>query len=66
MIKPAFSGGGSRGVFVAQNWDEARVQLEKLRNKYLDSDVVIEEFIYGTEHIRSPFLQRQSIFAINF
>lgn len=50
VIKPAFSGGGSRGVFVAQNWDEARAQLEKLQNKYLDGDVVIEEFISGTEH----------------
>jgi len=50
VIKPAFSGGGSRGVFVAQNWHEARAQLEKLQNKYLDGDVVIEEFISGTEH----------------
>lgn len=50
VIKPAFSGGGSRGVFVAQNWHEARVQLEKLQAKYLDGDVVIEEFISGTEH----------------
>jgi biotin carboxylase len=50
VIKPAFSGGGSRGVFVAQNWQQARVQLEKLQAKYLDGDVLIEEFISGTEH----------------
>jgi len=50
VIKPAFSGGGSRGVFVVQDWHEATAQLEELQNKYLDGDVVIEEFISGTEH----------------
>lgn len=50
VIKPAFSGGGSRGVFVAHDWIHAVSQLERLHSKYLDGDVVIEEFISGTEH----------------
>jgi biotin carboxylase len=50
VIKPAFSGGGSRGVFVARDWDEARAGLSQVESTYLDGEVVIEEFVRGTEH----------------
>jgi len=50
VIKPAFSGGGSRGVFVAHDWDEARASLRYVEGTYLDGEVVIEKFIKGSEH----------------
>ncbi|WP_421954170.1 ATP-grasp domain-containing protein [Polaromonas sp.] len=50
VVKPSFSGGGSRGVFVANSSAEIVEGLLELRKTYLDGDVVIEEFIEGTEH----------------
>jgi len=50
VVKPAFSGGGSRGVFVAANWSEAQGGLAGVKGKYLDGDVLLEEFISGSEH----------------
>lgn len=50
VVKPAFSGGGSRGVFVAKDWKDARAQLGQVENAYLDGEVVIEEFVRGSEH----------------
>jgi biotin carboxylase len=50
VVKPSFSGGGSRGVFVARDWDEVHVRLSQVLDAYLDRDVVIEEYIKGTEH----------------
>lgn len=50
VIKPAFSGGGSRGVFIATNWREASERLAAVKDKYLDGGVVVEEFVAGTEH----------------
>jgi biotin carboxylase len=50
VVKPSFSGGGSRGVFIANNWQEIRNQLAKVGEKYLDRKLVIEEFIEGSEH----------------
>ncbi|MBR0801185.1 ATP-grasp domain-containing protein [Bradyrhizobium jicamae] len=50
VIKPAFSGGGSRGVFIARDWDEAAAGLRQVERTYLDGEIVIEEFIKGSEH----------------
>ena len=50
VIKPSYSGGGSRGVFVAKNWAEVLVGFESVEERYLDGDIVIEEFIDGSEH----------------
>ena len=50
VVKPSFSGGGSRGVFVASDWAEVRQGLSAVQTKYLDGDVLIEEFVAGTEH----------------
>lgn len=50
VIKPSFSGGGSRGVFIASNWDEVFSGLLNVASKYLDGEVLFEEFIAGTEH----------------
>jgi biotin carboxylase len=50
IVKPSFSGGGSRGVFVASGWAAVRYGLSSVQAKYLDGDVLLEEFIAGTEH----------------
>lgn len=50
VVKPSFSGGGSRGVFVARDWEQVRAGVGAARAKYLDDRVLIEEFIEGTEH----------------
>ena len=50
IVKPSFSGGGSRGVFMAQSWPEIIAELDAVGNRYLDGDIVIEEYIDGTEH----------------
>jgi biotin carboxylase len=60
VIKPAFSGGGSRGVFVAQDRDQARSALSQVESTYLDGEVVIEEFVSGTEHTLEVLLYRGS------
>ena len=60
VVKPAFSGGGSRGVFVARGWDEVQARLSDVEKTYLDGDVVIEEFIQGTEHTLEVLICRGS------
>jgi biotin carboxylase len=50
IVKPAFSGGASRGVGRAQNWAEVRAIVETDAATYLDPELVIEEYIAGTEH----------------
>ena len=50
IVKPAFSGGGSRGVGLAKNWDDVRAIVASGERVYVDHQVVIEEFIEGTEH----------------
>ncbi|MEX0600532.1 MAG: ATP-grasp domain-containing protein [Rhodothermales bacterium] len=50
IVKPAFAGGASRGVHLVHDWDEARAVVEATRDVYLDADVVIEEYVRGTEH----------------
>lgn len=50
IVKPAFSGGGSRGVGLARNWDDVRAIVNQGAQTYLDEDVIIEEYVEGTEH----------------
>jgi biotin carboxylase len=50
IIKPAFAGGGSRGVFLVQSFKEMHRRLEESHSVYLDEEVIIEEYIQGTEH----------------
>jgi biotin carboxylase len=50
VVKPAFSGGGSRGVGLARSWREIQEIVVGGAEKYLDDEVVIEEFIEGSEH----------------
>jgi biotin carboxylase len=59
VIKPAFSGGGSRGVFVARDWYDVRERLSEVESTYLDGEVVIEEFIEGTEHTLEVLICRK-------
>ena len=58
VAKPSFSGGGSRGVIVAHDWEDLLVKLEGSKPQYKDGDVVIEEFIAGTEHTLEVLLCR--------
>ncbi len=50
IVKPAFSGGASRGVGLARDWAEVQAIVTAGAAKYLDAEVVIEEYIEGTEH----------------
>jgi biotin carboxylase len=50
IVKPAFSGGASRGVGRAQSWAEVRRIVETGAATYIDPELVIEEYIAGTEH----------------
>jgi biotin carboxylase len=50
IVKPAFSGGASRGVGRARNWADVRAIVEAGAAIYLDPELVIEEYIAGTEH----------------
>lgn len=50
IIKPAFSGGGSRGVFLVHDYGEIRERLQASQSVYIDDEVIIEECIQGTEH----------------
>ncbi|MCK4783722.1 MAG: ATP-grasp domain-containing protein, partial [Desulfobacteraceae bacterium] len=50
IMKPAFAAGGSRGVFLVRSFKEMRQRLEESRSVYLDEEVIIEEYIQGTEH----------------
>jgi biotin carboxylase len=50
VAKPSFSGGGSRGVVVVQDWADLAAKVLDARAKYLDGEVLIEEFVHGSEH----------------
>lgn len=50
IVKPAFSGGGSRGVGLAEDWTGVQAIVAAGIGKYLDQEVVIEEFVNGSEH----------------
>ena len=50
IVKPAFSGGGSRGVGLAQDWSEVQALVAAGASKYLDEEVIVEEFVAGSEH----------------
>jgi len=58
VAKPSFSGGGSRGVIAASGWDELLRKLDEVKTQYRDGEVVIEEFIAGTEHTLEVLLCR--------
>lgn len=60
VVKPSFSGGGSRGVFIAKDWNDARTKLVEVRPTFLEGDVVIEEFIEGTEHTLEVLVQNET------
>ena len=50
IVKPSYSGGGSRGVFLAHSWSEVIKKLKSQAQKFLDGKVIIEEFLTGSEH----------------
>jgi biotin carboxylase len=50
VVKPGFAGGASRGVFKVENKNEVILKINESRKFYLNDEVVIEEFIEGTEH----------------
>jgi biotin carboxylase len=51
IVKPAFAGGGSRGVFLAHDETEVREGVAAWEHHYIDNEVVVEEFLSGyTEH----------------
>ena len=50
VVKPAYSGGGSRGVGIARMPQDIIRIVERDAACYLDEEVVIERFLFGTEH----------------
>jgi biotin carboxylase len=58
VAKPSFSGGGSRGVIVAHDWAELSAKVIEQKAKYRDGDVLIEEFVHGTEHTLEVLLSK--------
>lgn len=50
IVKPSFAGGASRGVFKVNTHDEIISFVQQSKQFYLNDQVVIEEFITGTEH----------------
>lgn len=50
VIKPSYSGGGSRGVGLVNSWTEIRGWLADNRASFIDPEFLIEEYIQGTEH----------------
>jgi biotin carboxylase len=65
IVKPSFSGGGSRGVFLARDWDAVRAGVTAARKKYLDGMVLIEDFIEGTEHTLEVVVHRGEPFLLS-
>lgn len=51
IMKPAFSGGGSRGVHVVSSFEEAQEKLALFQSCFIDDEILFEEFVTGaTEH----------------
>jgi len=50
IIKPSAVGGGSRGVHYIENEEELTAKLKELNTLYPLQNIVVEEFIAGTEH----------------
>jgi biotin carboxylase len=50
IVKPAFSGGASRGVGLARDWSEVRRIVAAGAASYRDPELVIEEYLAGSEH----------------
>ncbi|MFC1525526.1 ATP-grasp domain-containing protein [Candidatus Latescibacterota bacterium] len=50
IAKPAFSGGGSRGVFLAESLDHLRRGVRDTQSDYRVGQVLIEEYVIGSEH----------------
>lgn len=48
ILKPSFAGGGSRDVLYCENSNELTLKHQSIYNKY--KNIVIEEFISGSEH----------------
>ncbi|MAW82890.1 MAG: hypothetical protein CL832_00280 [Crocinitomicaceae bacterium] len=48
ILKPSFAGGGSRDVLYCENSNELTLKHQYIYNKY--KNIVIEEFISGSEH----------------
>lgn len=50
IVKPSFAGGASRGVFKVGNYEDIKLKVEESLKYYLSDEVLIEEYIEGTEH----------------
>jgi biotin carboxylase len=50
IVKPAFSGGGSRAVALVHSPAELRAFVAENIGSFLDDEVIVEEFVSGSEH----------------
>lgn len=61
VIKPAFSGGGSRGVSLVHSFKDLRDQVTQRENYCLDGEVLVEDYMAGcTEHTVEVLIYRGS------
>ena len=65
VVKPSFSGGASRGVFIANNWQELTDGLRQKKESYLDGELVVEEYIIGTEHTLEVLVHNKKPFLLS-
>jgi biotin carboxylase len=50
IVKPAYSGGGSRGVGLVRSWEEVVDWTRNNRRAFIDDEGLLEEYIQGSEH----------------
>lgn len=50
IIKPSWAGGASRGVFLVTDYKDLLEKVSESKHFYIDNDIVLEEFITGSEH----------------
>jgi|GEM_PF-4660836 biotin carboxylase len=58
IVKPSFAGGASRGVFKVNSKNEITEHVLNSQQFYLHDDVIVEEFISGTEHTVEAILYK--------
>lgn len=65
IIKPSFVGGGSRGVKFCKNREELYLSYNHLKFKYQNKRLILEEFIFGSEHSSEVLIQNGKINIIS-
>lgn len=65
IMKPAFAGGGSRGVYLVHNHEQIRKRLVESQQMYIDDELLLEEYIDGTEHTLEVLVHQGKTHVLN-